>query len=232
MTDESSVPSFRNQAESELSRAVDKAYRVIRMRIVTGVLAGGAQLAEEELALSIGVSRTPVREALKRLHGEGLVVLERYRQGRVAQISEDDIQEIFEIRRDLESMAARRAARRITPEMIDKMEAVNNRLEALVHKWQPDMVPQFIDLNIEFHLIVLEASGSRRLKSILTPMIDMPLTSFARRTPHRASVALYEQAVRHHRELIDALRSHDEDWASTQMRAHLSSSHAAGAMDF
>ena len=231
MTEDITTPSFRNKAESELSRAVDKAYREIRMRIVTGALTGGSQLAEEELALSIGVSRTPVREALKRLHGEGLVMLERYRQGRVAQISEEDVQEIFEIRRDLESMAARRAARRITPEMLQHMEEVNRQLEELVARWSPDLTPQFVDLNIEFHLIVLEASGSRRLKSILTPMIDMPLTSFSRRLPERSAVGLYQQAVRHHRELIDALKSRDEDWAHTQMRAHLSSSHAAGAMD-
>ena len=91
--------------------------------------------------------------------------------------------------------------------MLQHMEEVNRQLEVLVASWSSENLPQFSDLNIEFHLIVLEASGSRLLKSILTPMIDMPLTSFSRRSPDRGGVGLYEQAVRHHRELIDALKS-------------------------
>jgi len=91
--------------------AVEAAYRYIRNAIVSGDLRSGDKLQESKLAERIGVSRTPVREALSRLGSEGLVVLERYRRGEVASFSGPDVAEIFRLRAKLEGHAARRAAR-------------------------------------------------------------------------------------------------------------------------
>src|SRR5690606_12992411 len=86
--------------------AVETAYRAVRHLILTGELRSGDKLLEGRLAEQIGVSRTPVREALNRLNAEGLVVQERYRRGVVASFSHDDAAEIFRLRALLEGHAA------------------------------------------------------------------------------------------------------------------------------
>jgi DNA-binding GntR family transcriptional regulator len=88
----------------DASGAVETAYRFIRQAIISGDLAAGETLQEARLAELIGVSRTPVREALSRLSNEGLVVLERYRRGQVASFTQEDVAEVFRLRAKLEGM--------------------------------------------------------------------------------------------------------------------------------
>ena len=101
--------------------AVDGAYRHIRGAIIRGELASGEVLLESRLAERIGVSRTPVREALSRLASEGLVSLGRYRRAQVSSFSMADVAEVFRLRGKLEGHAARRACRRISEEDIARL---------------------------------------------------------------------------------------------------------------
>ena len=109
---------------SESSGAVESAYRYIRGSIIRGELTSGEVLLESNLAERIGVSRTPVREALSRLASEGLVVLGRYRRAQVASFSMVDVAEVFRLRGKLEGHAARRACLRITTADIQRLEAI------------------------------------------------------------------------------------------------------------
>ena len=105
-----SVQAVAEAHDATMPRAVDAAYRGIRKAIISGDLRSGERVSESALAARLGVSRTPVREALNRLRTEGLIVLERYRKGYVASFTADDLREIFRLRAMLEGEAARAAA--------------------------------------------------------------------------------------------------------------------------
>lgn len=203
-------------------RTVDTAYNGIRKAIVQGELRAGDQLREQELAVRLGVSRTPVREALNMLSAEGLVVLERYRGGRVAHFTEDDVYEIWKLRAQLEGYAAGRAATRITEAQLERMEALQDEMERIfAEKGWYNSVLEFDELNSEFHAVVAEAARSPRLEGILHHSLDFPasvLRQYAEPLDDRT-----RRTFRQHRELIDALRLRNPDWAEAQMSAHLAS---------
>ena len=123
------APGAAEAFDPTMPRAVDAAYRGIREAIISGDLRSGERVSEAALAERLGVSRTPVREALNRLRNEGLIVLERYRKGYVASFTADDLREIFRLRATLEGEAARGAALRIGEEDLARMEALQDEME-------------------------------------------------------------------------------------------------------
>jgi DNA-binding GntR family transcriptional regulator len=207
---------------SSMSRSVDIAYRQIRRAIITGELRSGDKLQEARLADLIGVSRTPVREALSRLGAEGLVVMERYRKTTVAFFTEKDVVERFRLRAMLEGHSAARAATRITPDQIAELERIENRMEDLFGElgWNAHL-EEFDVLNNDFHALIARAADSPRLEQILASSLELPASIFA---SYREPV---EDRTRRthwqHREIIAALKMRNADWARAQMTAHLSS---------
>jgi DNA-binding GntR family transcriptional regulator len=203
-----------------MSRAVDVAYQHVRRAIITGELRSGDKLQEEKLAERIGVSRTPVREALNRLNNEGLVVLERYRKGYVASFTEQDVMERFRLRALLESHAAARAAKRITPADIARLEEIEDRMEEAFERegWHQHL-DAFDRLNDEFHRVIAEAAESPRLVGILASSLELPASIF----PHYAEPPeeRTRRTHRQHREIIAALKMRNEKWAEAEMAAHL-----------
>ena len=127
-----------------MSRASDTAYAAIREHVLSGATAPGEQLTEECLAEIAGVSRTPVRDAVRRLESELLLVRSESKRIFVADWSRDDIDEMFTLREMLEGHAAERAATRITPQQLVEMQAVNTELHEAVAGAQPD-IDAFLD---------------------------------------------------------------------------------------
>ena len=159
--------------------AVDSAYRHIRGAIIRGELTSGEVLLEARLAERIGVSRTPVREALSRLASEGLITLGRYRRAQVASFSMADVAEVFRLRGKLEGHAARRACRRISDEDIARLEAIEGEMEAAFAElgWHSHL-PRFDELNNAFHGIIARACDSPRLEKILASSLELPASIF------------------------------------------------------
>ena len=205
---------------SERSGAVESAYRYIRGSIIRGELKSGEILLETNLAERIGVSRTPVREALSRLANEGLVVLGRYRRAQVASFSMVDVAEVFRLRGKLEGHAARRACSRITTADIQRLEAIEDELETAFAKlgWHQHL-PRFDELNNEFHAIIARAADSPRLERILASSLELPASIFNYYT--ESVDARTERTHRQHREIIAALKARNSDWAEAAMSAHL-----------
>lgn len=204
----------------DTSGAVEIAYRFVRDAIISGELKAGQPLQEARLAERIGVSRTPVREALSRLGSEGLVVLERYRRGYVADFSREDVAEIFRLRAKLEAHGAGRAATRITPAGIERLERLEAEMETVFDDlgWHGHLT-QFDILNNEFHAAIVEAAESPRLEKILASSLELPASIF-----NAYSEPLAERTRRTHRqhhEIISALRARNPDWAEAAMSAHL-----------
>lgn len=200
-----------------MSRASDTAYAKIRSFLLSGNAAPGSQVTEEQLAEIAGVSRTPVREAMRRLETEMLLVRSPSKRIFVADWSRDDIDEMFTLRQMLEGHAARRAAKRLSPEDIERLETVNRELHEAVEGSPPD-VTRFLDANRVFHEIITQAARSPRLAQVLTQLVEQPIVL---RTARHYSVDDLKQSARDHDELIAAFRARDPVWAEGVMGSHL-----------
>jgi DNA-binding GntR family transcriptional regulator len=173
----------------------------IRQQIVTGVLTPGTFVRIDDTAGELGVSATPVREALVALRGEGLVELVPRRGYRVNELTERDIEDIFWLQGTIAAALARRAAQHITNEQIEALRAVNDRLCDAVARSDFESVES---CEFEFHRYINRFAGGTKLAWFLLGAV--------RYTPSRlyASNRQWgEHAVRHHEQLIEAFQRRD-----------------------
>ncbi|WP_086616698.1 GntR family transcriptional regulator [Erythrobacter tepidarius] len=200
-----------------MSRASERAYAAIRAHLLSGQVKAGEQLTEDQLTQITGVSRTPVREAVRRLENELLLVRSDTKRLFVADWSRDDIEEMFTLRQMLECHAAERAARRMTPGQLAEMEAVNRELKAAIALPEPD-VARFLDANRAFHDAIIAAAASPRLGQMLARLVEAPVVL---RTARTYSPEDLRQSARDHDELIAAFAAGDPEWARAVMGSHL-----------
>ena len=198
--------------------ASDKAYELLKQRVIAGSYAPGAQLKEEHLARELEISRTPIRAALRRLVQDGLATAEAGRGVRVSEWTESDIQETYELRGLLEGHAAELAARRGGAALADRLDALNDEMAGALDQGGAGRVRRLQEINARFHRAILEASGSPRLRTMLAGVIDMPIVirSYFISTPDDLL-----QSLQHHRELSAAVRLGDAELARQVMQLHL-----------
>jgi DNA-binding GntR family transcriptional regulator len=211
-----------------VARAADQAYDWIRSGIVGDDLAPGSHLREEEIAERIGCSRTPVREAIRRLAAEGLVEFVPNRGAHVAAWSDRDLAEIFDLRAVLEGFAARLAARRADPDVVAHLTALADEMEALAASRARDRVDRISALNSGFHAAIVEAADNRHLAQLVAGLVQVPLVH---RTFRRYDEEELQRSMGHHRELITAIARGDVNWAGTAMRSHIYAARAALGVD-
>ena len=200
-----------------MTKASDRAYDTIRSMILSGELSSGDALREEALAEVCGVSRTPVREALRQLEADLLVRRTESQRSYVADWSLDDVSDAFELRAMLEGHAAKRAAERMTDEVIRELKSCNKAIFAAISKSPPD-VSTFLDRNRDFHALVLETADSRRLKGLLTALIEQPVVW---RTAQHYDPEAFECSYREHADLVAAFERRDGAWAQSVMAGHI-----------
>ncbi|WP_051166192.1 GntR family transcriptional regulator [Amycolatopsis orientalis] len=206
-----------NRDHPDTVHAADHAYRLIREEILSGRRAAGEWLRESEMAESTRVSRTPVREAFRRLTAEGLVRYERHRGVQVQSWSERDLDEIFSLRSVLEPWGCRLAAIAGTAD-VTKLNEMACRMDELAPGGHPSDVDKLTELNNQFHQMILKSADNERLNNVTASVIQVPLVwrTFARYTPE----ALL-RSLAHHHELVTALAAGDENWAESVMRSHI-----------
>lgn len=200
-----------------MSRASEQAYAKIRAHLLGGEVRPNEQLTEDQLAQITGVSRTPVREAVRRLESELLLVRSDTNRLFVADWSRDDVEEMFALRQMLECHAAERAATRLTSDQIARLEAVNADLRCAVERDVPDVLA-FLDANRAFHEAIIEAAHSPRLAQLLAKLVEAPVVM---RTARSYSIDDLRQSARDHEELVAAFRTRDPEWARAVMGGHL-----------
>lgn len=200
-----------------MSRASDRAYASIRDSILSGELAAGAPLGEEALAKKVGVSRTPIRDALRRLEADMLIRRTESQRSFVAEWSIDEVADSFELRAIVESLAAKRAAERMKPEILEQLRVCDARINTATEEKKPD-VNAFLEANREFHALILEAAASPRLSAMLTNLVEQPIVW---RTAHHYSRDELRRSHREHGELLSAFTRGDGEWASDIMSAHI-----------
>jgi DNA-binding GntR family transcriptional regulator len=200
-----------------MSRAADHAYAEIRGLILSGELRPGERLTEEGLAARCAVSRTPVRDALRRLEADLLVVRSGGSRLSVAELRPEDVEELFTLRAMLEAHAAARAAARMDAYALRALETANDRLLAAIAAPVPDM-EAFVSANRAFHGGILDAASSPRLVSALASLVERPIIN---RTAAHYSAAELRQSADEHGQLVQALSARDAEWAAGLMRAHI-----------
>lgn len=198
--------------------AVDRVYARLRQGILDGTYPQGTRLGEVDLADALGVSRTPVREALRRLGSEGLLSTEPNKGARVRVWAESELSDITDMRALLEGHAAARAASRVTEAEISYMNDLVTRMEAATADLAPVDIDLLTELNTAFHGAIVTVSGNSLLPGLMKSLIHVPVVS---RTYRHYSPARMEQSMRQHRELLDALTARDPAWAEAVMRVHI-----------
>ena len=201
-----------------MGSALDRAYEAIRTAILHGEYEAGAPLREEELAAVTGVSRTPVREALRRLAAQGLVEIVPNHGARVASLTREDTEEVFELRLLIEGYAVRKAAERIDGATLDELDALVTEMRTAAQGRGDDVLEKLADLNHQFHTKVLNAARSTRITTLVNSVI---VASLMVRTFESYSAEEREQSLRHHRELVRALRAADPEWAASVIHNHI-----------
>jgi DNA-binding GntR family transcriptional regulator len=202
---------LREQGDS--GTTAEAVYRTLRQGIVHGKLAPGERLRSDALANELRVSRTPVREALRKLEAEGLVEHSGSRLV-VRALSEQDLTELFYVREALEGMAARLAAENATPSEIAEIRELLDDMEAVRRRGALDALRQ---LTGEFHQSVARASHNNRLAQALTALLDNVRKI---QTSTLFGEGRAAQALQEHRDLMAAIAAHDGDCAEMLARGH------------
>ncbi len=197
--------------------ASETAYQKIRAFILQGEAVPGMQLTEEKLSEISGVSRTSVRDAVRRLENEMLVVRSASKRLSVADWSEGEVDEMFTLRAMLEAHAAARAARRIDDDALNILRSINKELKDAVNQSPPD-IACFLEANRRFHDLILECAQSPRLTKLMPALVEQPVV---RRTAHQYSKIQLNQSAVDHDELIAAFAAKDADWAKSVMTSHI-----------
>ncbi len=198
--------------------AVDSVYQSIREQILSGEQAGGEWLRESDLAANLGVSRTPVREALRRLSSEGLLRHERNRGVQALNWTFKDLQDIYELRSLVEPWACGLAAASGHAD-VPALSQLADRMDAVAASPHPDL-DGLTGLNSKFHDSILESAENERVRTLLGGLVQLP---FVWRTYVHYTPEELRRSLAHHHEIVDALSAGNSVWAESVMRAHIQS---------
>lgn len=192
----------------------------LRRSILEGEYGPRERLVEEQLAERIGVSRTPIRQALTMLEAEGLVEIVPNKGAMVCSFSTEDVWDIYDLRAVLEGHAARRAAGRIGGVDLERLRSLAGEMEGLVGRYadHEEEIRRLVVLNQEFHGTIVAASRNKRLAVLLRRTVEIPLMfkAFYWYGPHERTISNH-----YHRQILGALESGDADRAEIVMREHV-----------
>ncbi len=192
--------------------ARDWVFQVIRTAIIRGVLPGGMPLRQDEISAQLSVSHIPVREAFRQLDAQGLVRIYPNRGAVVTKLTKEELENAMDTRIILELGVIKAAVPRISEENIEKAQALLAQME---EEQDPNKLE---DLNLAFHFALYEAAGNPYILQLIEQLhanVDRYIRPYY--TPSEA----YDQTVGEHRNLIEACRNRDIEYATAILRTHL-----------
>lgn len=193
----------------------DVVFNTLRRAILKGDLKPGERLMEIALAEKLGVSRTPIREAIRKLELEGLVVMAPRKGAKVASITERDLNDVLEVRKGLEELAMRLACERITPEELDELEQIEQKFLRLIESGN---LTELAEVDVEFHDKIYNCTNNKRLVQILSNLREQ---MYRYRMEYLKDSAVRRTLAKEHRAICDALRSRDKDSALRYIYVHV-----------
>jgi len=201
-----------------MSKAGERAYRTIKSRILSGDFPPRAHLKEDNLTKICGVSRTPIREALRSLSADYYVEIIPNKGTFVTDWTSEDVEDIFNMRMLLEGYAAQKATRKATPEQIQELTTYCDNIERLLSQAGFIDVDAFLAENHLFHRKLWSASGSARLSALLMRLVAQPVVA-------RTAIAYTHHDIsrsnEHHKEIVEAIVAKDSTWARSVMHSHI-----------
>ena len=193
----------------------DVVFQTLRQAILKGELQPGERLMEIKLAEVLGVSRTPIREAIRKLELEGLVVMIPRKGAAVANITEKDTKDVLEVRRTLEMFAVEVVCDRITEEQLQMLKTAAKAFEDA--KGSMDLI-RIAENDMKFHEIIYAGTQNERLMQMLSNLRE---NMYRYRIEYLKDANYYDSLVREHQEILDAIESGDKERARESMRAHI-----------
>ena len=193
---------------------VEEAYRHLKTRIMSADLPPGASLNELEIAAALGTSRTPVREAIRKLEQEGLAMRYPNRGAIVTKLSMTDVLEIWQLREILEPAACALAADRIDRDALARLEGAF--LELRGQEMGPEAYEAFLRADVGLHGLIVDSTGNATLRSVLGMLNERIVQVRVVTSPTR-----FQSAVAEHLAIVAALKARDAQEAMAAMRRHL-----------
>lgn len=193
----------------------DVVFETLRDAIINQVLKPGERLMEIQLADEMGVSRTPVREAIRKLELEGLVIMVPRKGAYVAGVSMKDIHEVYEVRSALEALACRLAAERITDEELDALE---RQVLKESEEEQTGILDSIVQVDSSFHDIIYQAAHNQRLVTFFN-ILQEQLQRF--RAASLSSPGRSKTCLEEHKAIVEALGERNADLAEKLAREHI-----------
>ncbi|MDD2534746.1 MAG: GntR family transcriptional regulator [Eubacteriales bacterium] len=197
----------------------NRVYTQLRDLIISGTYSRGTALTEIRVSQELGVSRTPVREAFSQLQLDGLVIATPNKGIVVEGLDQADLLDWYEIRITMESMAAQKATKNLTPELAAELMETISQAKTLLSQGQFE---DLLKLDARFHDLIFKASGSRVLKNFLSPIAHYTRQS---RQVSLTRQSRAEAVINEHTGILNAMLDHNPELARQQMQTHIS--HAA-----
>lgn len=193
----------------------DVVFNTLRQAILTGELKPGERLMEIHLAERLGVSRTPIREAIRKLELEGLVTMIPRRGAEVAQITEKSMNDVLEVRRALDALCVELACDRISEEDIRRLEQACNDFEDAVKTKDLKVIAQ---ADVELHDIIVQATGNARLIQLVNNLSEQ---MYRYRFEYIKDVSMHEKLVEEHRIIYESILKKDKETAARAAEIHI-----------
>ncbi len=193
----------------------DVVFNTLREAILKGELQPGERLMELQLASKLGVSRTPIREAIRMLEQEGLAVTMPRKGAEVARMTLKDMEDVLEVRDALDELAAQIACERMTAEQMQTLRDTKKEFEELLESGD---VKKIADVDVRFHDIIYEATDNARLVSLLGNMREQ---LFRYRVECLKNPENYPALIAEHNDIVSALEARDKERVTEAMHKHV-----------
>ena len=193
----------------------DVVFNTLRQAILRGELKPGERLMEIQLANKLGVSRTPIREAIRKLELEGLVLMIPRKGAEVAEITEKNMRDVLEVRKALEELAVQLACEKITAEEIEEMKKAAEEFRMILKNKD---ITEIAEADVRFHDIIYMATDNQKLIHLLNKLREQ---MYRYRVEYLKKKECYPQLLREHQAIIEAIEKSNKETASEIMGQHI-----------
>lgn len=199
----------------------DVVFNTLRQAILRGELKPGERLMEIQLANKLGVSRTPIREAIRKLELEGLVLMVPRKGAEVAEITEKSLRDVLEVRKALEELSVQLACDRITEDMVEELEEAAKKFRSALLSQD---VTEKAQADVSFHDVIYKAAGNGRLTQILSNLGEQ---MYRYRVEYLKDPAVYSQLIQEHQKIICHIKNRQKSEAVKVICEHIDNQVAA-----
>lgn len=193
----------------------DVVFNTLRKAILTGQLKPGERLMEVHLANRLGVSRTPIREAMRKLELEGLVIMIPRRGAEVAEITEKSLSDVLEVRRALDALSVELACDRITDEEIEELGKACDEFERAAKGKDVSVIAR---ADVALHDIIVQAAGNQRLQQLVNNLAEQ---MYRYRFVYIKDESQHDKLIAEHREIYESIAGHDKERALKAAKLHI-----------